>query len=86
MYAPIDFFDSIVVQYWHMKNTISFKISKQGKYYTASAIGFFIVTQGKTLDELSKNIREATELYFEDKSVKSKNIFNSISLNLPLYA
>ena len=71
-----------------MSKTISFKISKKGKYYTASAIGFFIVTQGKTLDELSKNIREATELYFEDnKNLKiQKNIFNSISLNMPLYA
>ena len=69
-----------------MKNTIPFKISKKGKYYTASAIGFFIVTQGKTLDELSKNIKEATELYFENKTPKSKNIFNSFSLNIPLYA
>ena len=65
--------------------TISFKISKHGKLYTASAVGFFIVTQGKTLDELSKNIKEATELYFENDS-KSKKIFNSFSLNLPLYA
>ena len=70
-----------------MKRTISFKISKEGKHYTASAKGFFIVTEGKTLDELSKNIREATELYFEDhKNSKSKKDFNSISLNLPLYA
>lgn len=69
-----------------MKNTISFKISKKGKYYTASANDFFIVTQGKTLDELSKNIKEATELYFEDESPKSKNIFDSFSLNLPMYA
>ncbi|MBI4155672.1 MAG: type II toxin-antitoxin system HicB family antitoxin [Candidatus Zambryskibacteria bacterium] len=69
-----------------MKNTISFKILKEGKHYTASAVGFFIVTQGKTLDELSKNIREATELYFEDHKTKSKKNFNSISLNLPLYA
>ncbi len=69
-----------------MKNTISFKISKKGKYYTASADGFFIVTQGKTLDELSKNIKEATELYFEDEPKKSKKDYNSFSLNLPLYA
>lgn len=69
-----------------MKKTISFTISKEGKRYTASASDFFIVTQGKTLDELSKNIREATELYFENhKNSKSKNDFNSISLNLPLY-
>ena len=69
-----------------MKNTISFKISKEGKYYTASAIGLFIVTQGKTLDELSKNIREATDLYFEGKPAKSKKNSYSISLNLPLHA
>lgn len=70
-----------------MKKTISFKISKEGKQYTASALDFFIVTQGKTLDELSKNIREATELYFKNnKKSKSKKNFNSISLNLPLYA
>ena len=68
-----------------MKKSISFKISKEGKHYTASAVGFFIVTQGKNLDELSKNIREATELYFEDKKVKTKNNFDSISLDLPLY-
>ena len=69
-----------------MKNTISFKISKKGKYYTASAKDFFIVTQGKTLDELSKNIKEATELYFEDESPKFKKVFDSFSLSLPLYA
>lgn len=69
-----------------LKNTIVFKITKEGRYYTASAVGFFIVTQGKTLDELSKNIREATELYFENKKVKSKNNFGFISLSLPLYA
>ncbi len=69
-----------------MNKTISFKISKEGRHYTASATGFFIVTSGKTLDELSKNIREATELYFEDHKTKSKKSFNSISLNLPLYA
>jgi len=69
-----------------MKRTISFKITKDKKGYTASATGFFIVTQGKTLDELSKNIREATELYFENSKPKIKNSFNSISLDLPMYA
>jgi predicted RNase H-like HicB family nuclease len=68
-----------------MKNSIYFKISKRGKYYTASAKDFFIVTQGKTLDELTKNIREATELYFEE-SPKSKKVFDSFSLNMPIYA
>jgi len=69
-----------------MKNTIPFKISKKGKVYVASAAGFFIVTEGKTLDELSRNIKEATELYFEDISQKSKKNYNFFSINLPLYA
>ncbi len=73
-----------------MEKTIFFNISKEGRYYTASAEGFFIVTQGKTLDELSKNIREATELYFEDEKrndAKGKRSnFKYISLNLPLHA
>ena len=69
-----------------MKNTIKFKISKKGKIYTASAVGFFIVTEGKTLEELSKNIKEATELYFENEPKKSKKNVDSFSLNFPLYA
>lgn len=67
--------------------TISFRIKKEGKRYTASANDYFIVTQGKNLDELSKNIREATELYFDDnKKTKTKKNLNCISLDLPLYA
>ena len=69
-----------------MKDTMSFKISKEGKHYIASAVDFFIVTQGKSLDELFRNIREAMELYFEDKPAKAKKSFNFVSLDLPLYA
>jgi len=53
-----------------MKNIIHFSVSKEGKYYTASAVGFAIVTQGKTLDELAKNIQEAVEVYFHDEDIK----------------
>jgi len=49
-----------------MSNIIQFIISKGiDGYYVASATGFPIFTQGKTLDELTKNISEATELYLE---------------------
>ena len=52
-----------------MKNIIQFTI-EQGEdgYYVASAIGHFIVTQAKTIDELLKNIKEATELYLEGEN------------------
>jgi len=53
-----------------MKNIIHFAVSKDGKYYTASAVDYFIVTQGKTLDELAKNIKEAVEVYFHGKDDK----------------
>lgn len=50
----------------HMNNIIQFIISKGiDGYYVATATGFPIFTQGKTLDELTKNISEATELYLE---------------------
>ena len=49
-----------------MSNIIQFIISKGlDGYYVASATGFPIFTQGKTLDEITKNISEATELYLE---------------------
>jgi predicted RNase H-like HicB family nuclease len=34
--------------------------------YSASALGFGIHTQGDTLDELRRNVREAVNCYFDD--------------------
>ena len=34
--------------------------------YSASALGFGIHTQGDTLGELHRNVREAVDCYFED--------------------
>ncbi len=45
-----------------MKNIIQYRIFKGDKYYVAEGIDLPVVTQGKTLDELAKNIQEATEL------------------------
>ncbi len=46
-----------------MKQIIQFQISKGDKYYVAQGVDLPIITQAKTLDELTKNIQEATELY-----------------------
>ena len=46
------------------RHIIQFQISKGERYYVAQAADLPIVTQAKTLDELTENIREATELYF----------------------
>ena len=48
-----------------MKRIIQFHISKGDKYYTAEGSDLPIVTQGKTLDELAENIREAVELHLQ---------------------
>lgn len=34
--------------------------------YSASALGFGIHTQGDSLDEIRRNIREAVDCYFDD--------------------
>jgi len=53
-----------------MKNIIQFSVSREDKYYTASAADFAIVTQAKTLDDLAKNIQEAVEVYFHGENMK----------------
>ncbi len=50
-----------------MKNIIQFSISQEDGVYTADGINVPIVTDGKTFEELKKNIQEAVELYFEDE-------------------
>ena len=34
--------------------------------YSASALGFGIHTQGDTMDDLRRNVREAVDCYFDD--------------------
>jgi len=45
---------------------VKFEIYKDGKFWCARGIGADIFTQGKTMDELMKNIGEVTLLHFED--------------------
>jgi len=45
-----------------MKNIIQYRIFKGDTHYVAEGLDLPVVTQGKTLDELAKNIQEATEL------------------------
>jgi len=41
-------------------------LRKEGNWYTAWAADVDIVSQGKTMEEAMKNIKEAVELYLED--------------------
>jgi len=51
-----------------MKSIVQFNISKGEKYYVAEGINLPVVTQGKDLDELVKNIREAVDLQLEGEN------------------
>lgn len=72
------------------KHILQFHISKGDKYYVAQGAGVPIVTQAKTLDKLTENIREATDLYFEGEDSSELGIAASPSLlvnfELPAYA
>jgi hypothetical protein len=53
---------------------VKFEVYSEGKYWSGRGIGVDIFTQGKTLDELMVNIREAVELHFEEELGKGENI------------
>ena len=52
-----------------MKGIIQFSIMREGKFYTAEAVSFPIVTQGETFEELERNIKEAVEVYLHDENL-----------------
>ena len=51
-----------------MKHIIQVYISKGDKYYVAEGVDLPVVTQGKTLDELAANVKEAIELHLEGEN------------------
>ena len=52
-----------------MKKIIQVHISKGDKYFVAECADLPIVTQGKTLDELAKNLKEAISLQLEGENL-----------------
>ncbi|MFO8052150.1 MAG: hypothetical protein R6V01_10715 [Thermoplasmatota archaeon] len=44
-----------------------FEIYNDGEYWCARGIRDDIFTQGRTMDELIRNLQEAVELHFEDE-------------------
>jgi predicted RNase H-like HicB family nuclease len=53
---------------------VKFEIYNDGEYWCARGIGVDIFTQGKTLDDLMKNIREAVEVHFDELLEKGETI------------
>ena len=58
----------------HMRNIIQFKIYKGDKYYIGEGVDLSIITQGKTIDEVVKNLEEALELHLEGEDLASLGI------------
>jgi len=63
-----------------MKGIIQFNITKHRGYYVAEGIDLAIVTDGKTLDELAKNIKEAVELHLENEDLSDYNLMPNPSV------
>ena len=65
---------------------IQFRIYKGEKYYVAECIDLPIVTQGRTLDEVVENIKEALSLHLEGEDLEELEISPdfSVLVNLEL--
>jgi len=71
-----------------MKRIIQVKIYRGEKYYVAECLDLPVVSQGKTLDEVVENVKEAIELHLEGEDLKELEILPdfSILINLELLA
>lgn len=69
-----------------MKTIIQFHIYKGDIQYVAEGVDLAIVTEGKTLDELAKNIQEAVALHFTDENPETLGFTKSptVLLNFEL--
>ena len=53
---------------------VKFEIYNDGEYWCARGIGVDIFTQGKTLDELMENIKEAVEVHYGEILERGEDI------------
>src|SRR5882672_1955370 len=65
-----------------IKKKIASKVEKTKTGFSAFAVDYPVFTTGKTISELTKNLKEALNLYFEDDGLKveEKNISLEIDL------
>jgi predicted RNase H-like HicB family nuclease len=57
-----------------MKKIIQVHIHKGESHYVAECIDLPVVTQGKTLDELAENLKEALQLHLEDEDLSEYDL------------
>lgn len=75
-----------------MKKIIQVYISKGDNYFVADCIDLPVVTQGKTLDELTENLKEAIGLQLEGENLadfdlaEKPSVLASFELEPKIYA
>ena len=57
-----------------MKKIIQVHIYKGEQYYVAECIDLPVVTQGKTLDEVASNLKEASTLHSEGENLTDNDL------------
>ncbi len=55
-------------------------INKEGKWFVARAVELGVVSQGKTVEEAQSNLKEAVELYLEDRPKDKKYLHKDAPL------
>ena len=75
-----------------MKKIIQVHVYKGEKQYVAECLDLPVVTQGKTLDEVAHNIKEAIELHLEGEKLEdfdlapNPSVLLNFELDTPVYA
>ncbi len=49
-------------------------INKEGKWYVARCVKLGVVSQGRSIEEAKKNLKEAVELYLENQPKIKKSL------------
>ena len=63
-----------------LQRTIKAVVRKGEQFYVAECMEIAVVTQGKTLDETIKNLREAVELHLQGENLEELGLASNPSL------
>ena len=60
--------------------TIKYIVYKEGQYFVSQSLNVDVASFGNTIDEATKNLKEALELYFEEEP--QRKLFQKINETL----
>lgn len=63
-----------------MTYTSTAVIRREGKWFVARSLELGVTTQGRTIEDAKKNLREAVELYLEDMPRSKKALAREVPL------